>query len=615
MESTHTLQLGSLLFNGHYRIVGILGRGGFGITYLAVVENLGKQVAIKEFFPQGMYSRDSLSGYVSISNSDNDVLGARLKAKFIKEARRLASLKHESIIAVSNAFEENGTAYYVMDFIAGRDLLSIVNESGPLPVDRAMRYIRQVGSALEYLHYHKINHLDVKPANILVDTDTDHAVLIDFGLSKQYDSADRQTSTTPVGLSVGYAPVEQYEPDGVLNFSAPTDIYSLGATLYYMLVGQRPPSASMLSQEGLVFPDAVPAYIRDAICRAMAYRRADRYPTVADFLAALTPGATTPVATDTDAVEIKVDMPKQPSRKWLKILLIVIALVAVVAIVYFVVLRGGGDTSPAHDSDSVKSAPVVSPLHNDNTVEKVEEPKDEEEQLLTVDFDEENRLAEEKEAEEVKKAEDERLAKEKAAEEARMAEEERIANEKAAEERIAKKKAEEEQLAKERAEMEAAPLRNAIHPTPRNMDLCVAWDGRSGYISEADWKMLSDTDKRKVTKKGLYVHGYDNKGSYFRFIIDLYDLNNGKLVSWDDAKQQSYFSRLPSKEQAEVISKNSDAINAALKAYGGRVMEGFYWTKNVFEKNSSFAWSLDMQNGYLCGNFRTSTYKVRAILP
>lgn len=287
MDTSRTLQPGSMLFNGHYRIVSVLGRGGFGITYLAVVENLDKQVAIKEFFPRGMYNRDDVSGYVSVSNSDNDVLVTKLKAKFIKEARRLASLSHDSIVAVSNAFEENGTAYYVMDFIDGRDLQRIVRNNGPLPVDVAVGYIRQVGSALDYLHSLRINHLDVKPANILVDTAHNRAILIDFGLSKQYDSDDRQTSTTPVGVSHGYAPGEQYVPGGVKHFSAPTDVYSLAATLYFMLVGERPPSANELTEQPLVFPAGIPYYIQTAISKAMRNARSDRYPTVAAFLAAL----------------------------------------------------------------------------------------------------------------------------------------------------------------------------------------------------------------------------------------------------------------------------------------------------------------------------------------
>lgn len=288
MNSSQILRPGTTLYNGDYRIISVIGRGGFGITYLAENVSLGKRVAIKEFFPSGMYERDEISGYASLGSSDNRLMSDKLKAKFLKEARRIASLDHESIVRVTAAFEENGTAYYVMDLIDGSDLHTIIKESGPLPVPRAVYYITQVGKALEYLHSLRINHLDVKPANILINPKTDKVVLIDFGLSKQYDSGGHQTSTTPVGISEGYAPIEQYKTGGVQEFSAQTDVYSLAATLYYLLTGQRPPSANDLVEEELTFPSSIPANVRAAITRAMSTRRSDRYKTVGDFLAAIT---------------------------------------------------------------------------------------------------------------------------------------------------------------------------------------------------------------------------------------------------------------------------------------------------------------------------------------
>lgn len=286
-NSEQTLRPGARLFNGVYRIDRVIGRGGFGITYLAYNENLEVAVAIKEFFPKGMYNRGFDSTSASVASQDNAVLADKLKAKFVKEAKRIARLRHDSIVGVSNTFEENGTAYYVMDLIEGCDLQALVKDKGPLTVERAVNYVTQVGRALEYLHSLRINHLDVKPANILVDNNTGRAVLIDFGLSKQYDNSGHQTSTTPVGISPGYAPMEQYKSGGVEDFSAPTDVYSLGATLYYLLTGQRPPEAMALGDEILVFPSTVPDYIQKAIIRAMKPQRAERYQTVAEFLSAL----------------------------------------------------------------------------------------------------------------------------------------------------------------------------------------------------------------------------------------------------------------------------------------------------------------------------------------
>ncbi len=315
MNSSQTLSSGTSLYRGDYRIVSVLGRGGFGITYLAVMENIGKRVAIKEFFPRGMYNRESDMSDASIASKENAELSHRLKAKFLSEARRLASLKHDSIVAVNNAFEENGTAYYVMDFIDGRDLQTIVKEDGPLSLTRAIGYIRQVGDALIYLHNLHINHLDVKPANIIVDSTSDRAMLIDFGLSKHYDKGGNQTSTTPVGISAGYAPMEQYKSGGVSEFSAQTDVYSLGATLYYLLTGERPSEAPSLVDEVLVFPTAVPDYVQAAIIKAMSPSRSGRYHTVEAFLAALNPPqAASSTADEATTIRHPITFPSRPIK-------------------------------------------------------------------------------------------------------------------------------------------------------------------------------------------------------------------------------------------------------------------------------------------------------------
>ena len=170
------LKQGALLKNGEYRIEMVLGQGGFGITYLGVQTSLGRKVAIKEFFMKGVCERDAETSQVSISNADNKELASRFRDKFLKEARSIASLEHRNIVSVTDVFECNGTAYYVMKNIAGGSLADKVKQ-GALPEADAVRYIRQVASALEFVHSKRMMHLDVKPANILLD-DTDNAVLI-----------------------------------------------------------------------------------------------------------------------------------------------------------------------------------------------------------------------------------------------------------------------------------------------------------------------------------------------------------------------------------------------------------------------------------------------------
>lgn len=278
------LKPGSILRHNTYRIERILGQGGFGITYLAKDLYCERYVAIKEFFPKEYCDRDESSSHITIGTRSNTELVSRLKAKFLREARNIARLDHPGIIKIHAAFEENNTAYYVMDYIEGRNLSEIVKGGGPIAAHKAIKYISQVGDALEYIHSKRINHLDVKPANIMIRRSDDQPILIDFGLSKQYDSDGNQESTTPLGVSHGYAPIEQYMPGGVSEFSPRSDVYSLAATLYYILSGIIPPYASSLSENALTFPPGFPVALQSPITKAMSRSRQDRYGAVPQFV-------------------------------------------------------------------------------------------------------------------------------------------------------------------------------------------------------------------------------------------------------------------------------------------------------------------------------------------
>ena len=277
------LKEGTLLQGGRYRIDRVLGQGGFGITYLGEHVMLGNKLAIKEFFMKDLCNRDAETSGVSVGSEGSREIVERFRMKFIKEARSIYRLKHKHIIHVIDVFEENGTAYYVMEYIGGGSLADKVR-TGVLPETDAVRYIRQVASALEYVHSKSVMHLDVKPANILLD-EKDNAVLIDFGLAKQYDNEGHQTSTTPVGISHGYAPLEQYRRGGVSTFSPATDIYSLGATLYKLVTGLTPPEASDVNDDGLPpMPETISVAVREAIEKAMQPRRKERPQSIAEFL-------------------------------------------------------------------------------------------------------------------------------------------------------------------------------------------------------------------------------------------------------------------------------------------------------------------------------------------
>lgn len=169
---------GATLLNGKYRIEKVLGQGGFGITYLATQTVLGNKVAIKELFMQGINDRHD--GMVTVSNNANSNLFTHQKRKFVKEAQRIAGLNNKHIVKVHDMFEENNTAYYVMDNIEVESLQDVItHHHGALPESCVKDYLSQILSALGAMHQNRIWHLDIKPANIMLDKNG-NIVLIDL---------------------------------------------------------------------------------------------------------------------------------------------------------------------------------------------------------------------------------------------------------------------------------------------------------------------------------------------------------------------------------------------------------------------------------------------------
>ena len=276
----------TVLQGSKYKITKMLGQGGFGITYAGIQTGLNRPVAIKEFYMRDFCSRDA-SMTVTYTRTDEMDTVRSFQQKFLKEARLIADLQHSNIVKIIDVFEENNTAYYVMEHIAGGSLQDYVEQHGPLPEQKALSIIRQVASALDHVHQHKILHLDVKPANVML-RDDGTAVLIDFGISKHYTDSGTQTTTSLGGISRGYAPMEQYAEDGVAKFSPATDIYSLGATLYFMLSGARPPEPQAIVSNGLSpLPGHISAATQSAVRKAMHPQRNQRPQTVTAFLSNL----------------------------------------------------------------------------------------------------------------------------------------------------------------------------------------------------------------------------------------------------------------------------------------------------------------------------------------
>lgn len=225
----------------------------------------------------------------------------------------LATLNHPGIVHTTDLFLENDTAYYVMNYIEGESLSSIIKRQGVLDVEKAKYYLSQCCEALGYLHSKGISHFDIKPANIMIQRHGDRVVLIDFGVSKQYDTKGSQASTTnAMGITPGYSAPEQYRPGGVSRFSPVTDIYALGATLYTMLVGHRPADASEIYENGITeWPEHLPFDVRQAIVVAMHPDAKQRPANVMVFNTLLTnpvmpppPPPEIPIDDEVDIVEI-----------------------------------------------------------------------------------------------------------------------------------------------------------------------------------------------------------------------------------------------------------------------------------------------------------------------
>lgn len=270
---------GTLLQGGKYRIEEKIGQGGFGITYRACQPlMLDRKVCIKEFYLKQCFSRESTSSAITYPNDSARKDAEIYQQKFIKEAQTLYSMHHPNIMEIYDIFEENNTAYYVMEYIEGESLKDMLVRRGSIPEAEAIGYIRKVAEALKYIHSRNFNHFDVKPDNILVRSSDKEVILIDFGTAKHYDSNTGNATTMTAGLlSRGYAPIEQYKEGGVNTFTPETDIYALGATLYKLLTGNTPPEPTEIISNGIPeLPSSVSQSTKDLIKWAMQLNKADR---------------------------------------------------------------------------------------------------------------------------------------------------------------------------------------------------------------------------------------------------------------------------------------------------------------------------------------------------
>ncbi len=237
----HQLPQGALL-DRQYLVGRVLGQGGFGITYLGLDQKLNRRIAIKEYFPSGLVSRDAARTSAVTCTTGQEAYRKGLD-RFIREAKTLAKLQQvEEISRVHRCFGENGTAYIVMEYVEGTTLEAHIRASGGrLTPAETFRIFRPLLEAMTHIHQAGMIHRDISPDNIMLLKDG-RIKLLDFGTARDLDpSAPQATQSTQSVLKYGYAPLEQYQSRG--NVGPWTDEYALCATIYFCLTGQLPPEA------------------------------------------------------------------------------------------------------------------------------------------------------------------------------------------------------------------------------------------------------------------------------------------------------------------------------------------------------------------------------------
>lgn len=277
------LPVGFLLQNGKYRIESVFDEGGMGYSYTAILVQLDVKVTIKELFLAGKCLRAD-NGPVSLKSLSAERFEG-FKNDFMTEGRSLAKFKHPNLVKVRDIFEENNTAYLIMDYVEGTTLEQYVAQRGGLNEEEALAYIRQIAGALDDIHQQGLLHKDVQPSNIII-TDNGMAVLVGMGVTAQFN----KPNATP-----NYAPMEQYiaqytKKDTCGPF---TDVYALSATLYYCLLAEHPYSAIERKNADLAPPKALLNQLDDAINMAvmqgMAINAPERPQSMTEWLHILQP--------------------------------------------------------------------------------------------------------------------------------------------------------------------------------------------------------------------------------------------------------------------------------------------------------------------------------------
>ena len=264
---------------GRFEILQVIAQGGFGIAYWAYDKNFHREVCVKELFiPRSQRLPDHSVHIPTLNGHD----GTYFINNFLAEARKVANIRHKNIVEVRDVFEANGTAYIVMEYIKGVSLSDKIRTEGVLQQEDAIEMFGTLCDAIQQLHNVSIIHRDIKPENILIENETNRIVIIDFGNAKEMDSGTDTFSY----LSNGYSAKEQYVANATKTFA--TDIYSLGATMYFVLTGVQPVSAIDRLTIDSLLPSAnlnasIEYYLSIAVMRAMSLQSENRYQNIREF--------------------------------------------------------------------------------------------------------------------------------------------------------------------------------------------------------------------------------------------------------------------------------------------------------------------------------------------
>ena len=302
-EQSEALPAGTRLLGDQFTIKRPLSSGGFGITYLAQDNYLERMVVIKECFPEVFCRRDGKD--VLVRSHSHHEKYRTIVDMFMREARSIAKMRHPNIVGVHRIFEDNETAYMVLDLIDGRDLLDIVkDESQTLTPAQVKATLIKVLDAVDLVHQNDLLHRDISPDNILLDK-WGSPVLIDFGAAREEASRETRALSAVLIVKDGYSPQEFYFAGGKQTTSS--DLYALGATFYHVITGEAPPNSQTRMAEFAGnnpdpckplagrFDDYEPEFLA-AIDKAMRILPKDRIQTARAWSQLITPTAGQPAA-------------------------------------------------------------------------------------------------------------------------------------------------------------------------------------------------------------------------------------------------------------------------------------------------------------------------------